>query len=395
MPCARTNDPTVTRLDFSADSLLLYLHVPFCRSRCNYCSFHSGPWSEDAAVVYLDAVCRELRAWGERLGRPRVTTVYMGGGTPSMLPAAAFVRLRETLERWYDLGELSEWTVEGNPESAASEPFFRDLLRAGVNRFSLGVQSFDDRELALLGRLHSPARAVRSFDLARSAGFENIGLDLIWGVPGQTVAGWLDNLATAVDLGPEHMSCYGLSVDPGTRLARAVQAEEVALPEDEVQEEMFLRGAAFLEQNGYFQYEISNFCLPGRKSVHNGGYWTGRPYLGIGPAAVSCLNEKRWRNPEDLAVYARTAEQVPATEDVEILSRRDLVNESVMLSLRTARGLDAAVYRALAGRDFEQGREGILREFEGRNILRRTGAGWSLTGTGMLVSNEVLAELLE
>lgn len=379
----------------AAEPLLLYVHVPFCRRKCGYCSFHSGPWSEEAAGAYVDAACRELRAWGERLNRPRLETVYVGGGTPSLLPGAAFMRFRELLDTRFDFGEVSEWTVEGNPESADSTSFFRDLLRAGVNRLSLGVQSFDDGELVRLGRLHTAAQAGRSLDLARACGFKNIGLDLIWGLPGQSVAAWLDNLARAVELAPEHLSCYGLSVDPGTRLATAEQAGAVVLPEDAVQEEMFLVGGDFLEQSGYFQYEISNFCIPGRESVHNSGYWTGRPYLGIGPGAVSCLNGKRWRNPEDLGVYTRTAGQEPAARNVEILSLRDRINEAVILSLRTSRGLNAEAFLALTGHGFEQGREEILGEFEKKNMLRRTATGWSLTRTGMLLSNAVLAELLE
>lgn len=379
----------------AAEPLLLYVHVPFCRRKCGYCSFHSGPWSEEAAGAYVDAACRELRVWGERLDRPRVETVYVGGGTPSLLPGAAFMRFREFLDTRFDFGEVSEWTVEGNPESADSASFFRDLLRAGVNRLSLGVQSFDDGELVRLGRLHTAAQAGRSLELARACGFKNIGLDLIWGLPGQSVAAWLDNLARAVELAPEHLSCYGLSVDPGTRLAKAEQAGAVVLPEDAVQEEMFLVGGDFLEQSGYFQYEISNFCIPGRESVHNSGYWTGRPYLGIGPGAVSCLNGKRWRNPEDLGVYTRTAGQEPAARNVEILSRRDRINEAVILSLRTSRGLNAEAFHALSGHGFEQGREEILGEFEKKNMLRRTATGWSLTRSGMLLSNAVLAELLE
>ena len=393
MTCERGNEPDV---NFAlSEPILLYVHVPFCRRKCGYCSFYSGPWSDDAGAAYLEAACRELAQWGQRLDRPRVATVYMGGGTPSLLPGKAFLRFRQELDRWFQLEKDLEWTVEGNPESADSPSFFRQLRQAGVNRFSLGVQSFDDHDLNLLGRLHTADQAVHSFEMAREAGFDNIGLDLIWGLPDQTVAGWFRNLERAVDLGPSHMSCYGLSVDSGTRLEQAVHDESLVLPEEEKLEEMFLGGSAFLQEQGYLHYEISNFCRPDRESRHNGGYWSGRPYLGIGPAAVSCLNGKRWRNPEKPGRYAESAAAGPQPADMETLSRQDRINEAVILALRTAKGVDDDVFCRIAGHSFTEGREVLLGEFLREGLMRRTSSGWALTSRGMLVSNAVLAELLE
>ena len=378
-----------------SEPVLLYVHVPFCRRKCGYCSFYSVPWSREAGDVYLQSALAELDAWGVRLGNPEVASVYMGGGTPSLLPESAFFRFREVLEHRFRLDADLEWTVEGNPESAGSVRFFRSLRSAGVNRLSLGGQSFDDRDLVMLGRLHTAEQSVRSFRAAREAGFDNIGLDLIWGLPGQSVDAWLLNLTRAVELGPEHLSCYGLSVDAGTPLELAVQESRIALPSDEDLEHMFLDGAAFLEEQGYLHYEISNFCRPGRESRHNSGYWAGLPYLGIGPAAVSCMGGKRWRNPELISSHAGSGATAEIPADAEVLSRQDRINEMVILSLRTAAGLGKEAFRSLAGHGFEDGRKPLLDELERQRLMLRTQSGWALTRRGMLVSNAVLSELLE
>ena len=391
MTCAGSADSNLS--GSLSEPILLYIHVPFCRRKCGYCSFHSGPWSREAGKVYLESALAELDAWGARLDCPRVATVYMGGGTPSLLPESAFSRVREVLERRFRLEADLEWTVEGNPESADSVVFFQSLRSAGVNRVSLGMQSFNDRDLAMLGRLHTAEQAVRSIGAARDAGFDNIGLDLIWGLPEQSVEAWLLNLKRAVELGPEHMSCYGLSVDTGTPLKQAVQENRITLPADEDLELMFLEGTAFLTELGYLHYEISNFCRLGRESRHNSGYWAGRPYLGIGPAAVSCMGGKRWRNPEQLHSYAGGVAEGPV--DVEELSRQDRINEMIILSLRTARGLSDETYYRFTGHGFEDGRKALIEAFMDRGLMRRTQAGWALTAKGMMVSNAVLSELLE
>ncbi len=374
--------------------MLLYVHVPFCRGKCRYCSFVSRPLDMAEMEAYVAALPLEMRFWGRKLHRPRVETVYFGGGTPSLLPEWALRRILPELARHFDLDPALEFTFEANPDSALDGQYLKFLLKSGVNRLSLGVQSLSDASLRFLGRPHDAAQAVRAYGLARQAGFANISLDFIWGLPGQREAGWLEELKAAVNLRPEHLSCYGLTVEPGTPLAEDVAAGGVALPSDNEQGRMYVHGAEFLEEAGYLQYEISNFARMGYASRHNSGYWEGRDYLGLGPAAVSTVSGRRHENPHGVRAWADMVKAGQCGQGAVALSSEEKVREMVMLSLRTAKGLRLASYRQATGRNFLKDNEGLIAALRQNDLIRISRGHLRLTKNGFLVSNVILERLV-
>jgi oxygen-independent coproporphyrinogen-3 oxidase len=255
------------------------------------------------------------------------------------------------------------------------------------------VQSLDDETLRLLGRPHDAATARAAYFAARQAGFANIGLDFLWGLPGQRLSQWLATLKEAVRLSPEHLSCYGLTLEPGTPFAAMAGAGEIAMPSEAEQAEMFVRGADYLESRGYLHYEISNFARMGFASRHNTGYWEGRDYLGLGPSAVSTLAGRRHENPRDIGRYAALAGTGAFGADGKDLTPEEVVREMVMLSLRTTRGLDLAAYRARSGRDFLKDNAGLVRALRQNGLIRLSSGHLRLTKNGMLVSSVILARL--
>lgn len=402
--------------------MLVYIHVPFCRSKCRYCSFYSLALPEEdgsgALSGYLAALSRELFLWGQRLGRVRVETVFFGGGTPSLLPEKAVSGILEQVAGVFSLAPDAEISLEANPESALIPGRLCGARAAGVNRLSLGVQGMDDRTLSLLGRVHTAADIPAAVEAARAARFSSVSLDLMWGLPGlpddrQAAAGfrhtpqkreqWLHCLEQAVSLGPDHISAYGLTLEPGSLLGDLHASGGLALPEDEEQAAMFLEGAAFLEAQGYGQYEISNFARPGFACRHNLGYWAGTDYLGFGPAAVSTLGGIRLTNQADLAgwmrsVQAHTPETLLPPEGAletcgtvgERLSAATLLREFLMLSLRTAKGLSLEQWEKRSGLLFSS-QFGSLAQALRHNGLAVLREGYfALTREGMLVSNSIL-----
>ncbi|OIO02195.1 MAG: hypothetical protein AUJ49_06580, partial [Desulfovibrionaceae bacterium CG1_02_65_16] len=301
----------------------LYVHTPFCRAKCRYCAFFSVPAgpagiAPDILGRYLaileTEMDRQAETWADNLALGPAPSVFFGGGTPSLLGACGLERVLSALRARFALADDAEITLEANPDSATPE-FLAAARALGVNRLSLGVQSLDDRDLRALGRMHDAGQAIAAVDAARAAGFDNLGLDLIFGLPGQTPAAWLRVLRRALSLSPEHLSCYGLGVEPGTPLA-ADAAALAALPGDDTQAEMFLRGAELLESAGLAQYEISNFARTttgeggalARRCRHNLACWQGRDVLAFGPSAVSTMSPPilpvgpvlRWTNPASL-----------------------------------------------------------------------------------------------
>ena len=248
--------------------MLVYIHVPFCRSRCRYCAFHSlplGPASPDASprvAAYRDSLLRELDLWAARLGRRPVESVFFGGGTPSLLPPDFQAAVLERIDRHFHLAAGAEISMEANPESLLARRAVDGYLAAGINRISMGVQSMDDRFLSLLGRPHRRADVLRAVEHLRAAGCRNLGLDLMWGLPGQDAAHWLSTLEDALALEPEHVSAYGLTLEEGTPLERDWSAGRLSLPEDDEQERMYLEGIRLLAAHGLEQYEISNYARP-------------------------------------------------------------------------------------------------------------------------------------
>ena len=380
---------------FHAASMLLYIHVPFCRRKCRYCAFYSEPAARDDTArlaLWADALCGEMRREAEEAGHPAVSTVFFGGGTPSLLSPALMGRVIDTAASLFSLDADAEISMEANPESMNEEKA-RGFLAAGVNRVSLGVQALDDALLAVLGRVHDKKTAVDAFSALRRAGCGNVGLDLMWGLPGQSAENWKAQLAEVCALSPEHLSCYGLMLEEGTPLFR--ERGSLALPTEEEGARMYEEGGALLEAAGYAQYEISNYAKPGFACRHNTGYWTGEDYLGLGPSAVSCMGNERRSNTANLDRWLAAVQRRKRAAEVEKLGFTEKAEELVMLGLRTARGLDMEAYRALTGRDFARDNAAFMEELFRRSLAGMKDGRFFLTRRGMLVSSAVMERLFE
>lgn len=363
-------------------SLGLYLHIPFCRAKCLYCDFYSLPHAEERMDAYASALTRQLAAWSVRAADCTADTVYFGGGTPSCLGPDRLRRLLDAVLAHYRVAPDAEITLEANPDSAQELSALRRLRSAGFNRLSLGMQSADDAELARIGRIHTHAQTVRAVENARAAGFGELSLDLIYGLPEQTMARWQANLAAAVSLTPEHLSCYGLKVEEGTPLF--AQRGRFVLPDDDAQADMYLYAADALARHGYGQYEISNFCRPGHESRHNSRYWALSEYLGFGPGAHSDFGGERFALARDLDAYLAGRS---VCSERSAPSPRERETERVMLALRTVRGLAASSLPPAAVQ--------VLEECRAHGLAVRRGESYALTPRGFLVSNSVIVRLLE
>ena len=367
----------------------LYLHIPFCRSKCIYCDFYSLAHAEDRMDRYTAALCRQLAEIAQWTTAHTVDSVYLGGGTPSYLGEKRLRQILKTVGRHYHLSREAEITLEANPDSAGGWRVLRALRRAGVNRLSLGVQSADDSELRVLGRPHTFAQAEEAVTAARRAGIKNVSLDLIYGLPGQTLESWRGTLERAAALAPEHLSCYGLKLEEGTPLWR--RRNQLTLPDGDSQADMYLWTVERLAQLGYGQYEISNFARPGYPSRHNLKYWTLGEYAGFGPGAHSDVGGVRWALPRDLEAFCR-GEALPAER--EVIGPWERVREYLLLGLRTAAGVSREEFSRRGGASFAPV-EAVLERCRSAGYARRTRDGWRLTPEGFLVSNQIIGLALE
>lgn len=380
--------------------MLIYIHVPFCRTRCRYCSFFSDPLGRGvdaraAPVVrdYVDTLLMELAHWGDRMGGAEVQTVFFGGGTPSLLPPRIVGTLMERLNKYFTLAPRAEVTLEANPESLRGGHRVTEYLAAGINRLSIGVQTLDESMLRVLGRPHKAPDSLHAAFLAREAGCANINLDLMWGLPGQSVRQWLQTLKDVIRMAPDHISAYGLTLEPGTPMELDVEEGRMVLPPERDQNIMFMEGAALLEQHGYLHYEISNFARMGFQCRHNVGYWEGEDYLGMGPSATSTVNGRRWTNPANLAAWNARTREHSIGQEVETLTPETRVLELLMLRLRTSRGLRVKAYREMTGRDFMRDHQRLIQALHENNLIRIRDGYLRLTRSGMLVSNAILSNL--
>ena len=371
------------------NTLGLYLHIPFCKQKCAYCDFYSLAGSETHMDAYCAALTRHLEEVAPRCSGMPVDTVYFGGGTPSYLGAARLTALLKTIKKRYSLARDTEITVECNPDSAGDWKELRQLRRAGFNRISLGVQSTDDALLREIGRVHTFEQVTDAVAAARMAKIKNISLDLIYGLPHQTMEQWQDTVRTAAALDVEHLSCYGLKVEEGTPLH--ARRDTAQLPDDELQAEMYLWTVAYLEQHGYHQYEISNFARDGFESRHNRKYWQLAPYAGFGPGAHSDFGDVRFAYTRDLHSYMAGNLELSEREE---LTARDRMQEYIMLSLRTTDGIDRRYFEQQYRQRFDP-MEKLLVQYEAHGLAVRTERGWRLTAEGFLVSNTIIVSLQE
>lgn len=371
----------------------IYIHVPFCRSKCMYCDFYSLTDKDDKLMDrYLEAICRHIRETGPLAPGYRVDTVYFGGGTPSFFGAEGMTAILTAIRKSFEVSGRAEITFEANPDSV-SPRLLRRLKSEGFNRVSLGVQCDDDEILKKLGRPHNYEQVVNAVKRIRRAGYRNLSLDLIYGLPGQTLEDWTKTLENVLTLDPDHMSCYGLKVEEGTPLYEC--RDFCDLPDDDTQADMYLAAVDILRRKGYRQYEISNFAKRGMASKHNLKYWMGGEYLGFGPDASSDFAGKRFSIIRDLQGYIdgiRTGGQV--LREVQEVPARERAGEYLMMRLRTSAGINREEYENRFLLSFEP-LEDVLKAAAARNqaITNKKG-GWRLTPEGFLVSNSIISDLL-
>ena len=371
----------------------IYIHVPFCRSKCQYCDFYSVTTrSDDLLDGYIDAMCAHIKEAGALAPAYKVDTVYFGGGTPSFFGADGMAAILTAIRRAFDVTGDAEITFEANPDSV-SDSLLRRLRGEGFNRVSLGIQSDDDAMLETLGRPHTYAQAVSSIQRIRKAGFKNLSLDLMYGLPGQTLQNWEDTLRRVIQLQPEHISCYGLKLEPGTPLHQF--QDHYKLPDDDTQADMYLSAVEILRIKGYRQYEISNFAKKGNVSRHNMKYWMGGEYLGFGPDASSDFAGKRFKIIRDLRGYIdgiKGGGQV--LEDVQEIPHRERAGEYLMTRLRTVSGISQDEYEKQYLLPFQPIEE-YLEKCQGHNLaVKSLDDRWHLTPEGFLVSNSIISDLL-
>lgn len=365
----------------------LYLHIPFCVRKCIYCDFLSVPYDESLAVSYTTALCKELQLKRHLAGTLR--TVFIGGGTPSTMPETCFSRIFSCIRESYTLSSAAEITVEANP-GTMTKAKVAALLSLGVNRVSLGIQSFNDSELKTLGRIHSADEAIRSAEMVASAGIENFSLDLIYGIPGQSIETWKDSLDRAVSLNPKHISAYELTPEKGTALKKYLESGTLSLPGEDLVLDMYDLGVDHLASAGFGHYEISNYALPGYGCIHNLNYWNRGEYLAAGAGAHSFLRGFRAMNTDDINEYIEKLnwEIIPEIDSVTI-SGDEALREFIFLGLRKTEGIRVAdaerLGLKLAGAADEMAREGMI-ENDG-SLIR-------LTRKGLPVANAVIVQLL-
>lgn len=367
-----------------------YVHLPFCATKCGYCDFYSLPTIPALVDDLIGALCNELAQRDP--GRP-VETIFVGGGTPTVLPASALETLLRTLLR--RAGQVGEFTVEANPSS--TDELKLELLQAwGVNRVSFGAQSFRSDELAVLERIHEPRHVFESVRAARDVGFDNINLDLIYAIPGQTLGRWRDTLRQAIDLGTEHLSCYALMYESGTSLTRLRHQGRITACDENLEADMFEATLDDLTGAGFEHYEISNFAKPGRRCRANIIYWENREYLGIGPSAVSYLNGRRQKNVPDVRKYVQAMKSGSGDVVVERerLEPRRRAGETAIQMLRMTDGINFMVFErqtgfhapALFGKQMEH--------LASLGLAKKTDLCFSLTRRGLLVANRIMEQFL-
>ena len=370
----------------------LYVHIPFCLRKCSYCDFYSiSDLSQTAG--FLAALKREMQM---NSGTPLVfDTLYIGGGTPSVLETEAIGQIIDTAARYFNITSDSEITLEVNPGTVTLESL-RAYRRFGVNRLNIGVQSFDDNNLRFLGRIHSVSEARLSLERAYRAGFDNIGLDLIFGLPGQDKTNWLSDLTAAVDIEPEHLSCYMLTCEPGTPLDRDVKTGRIHLAAEGTVLDLFNTTIDFLTTHGFLHYEISNFARmagadhKARTSRHNLKYWSFAPYIGLGPSAHSFIEPERYWNHRSVTKYVRQIKAgKSALAEKERLTKEQMMIEAIYLGFRTNRGIDLDEFQVISGINFIQTFGKTIAELETRGMIKMNEGFCALTGKGLLFIDSI------
>lgn len=391
----------------------LYVHVPFCKTKCPYCDFNTYQGIENLIEPFLPAITSEITCWGDALAYPPVKSVFFGGGTPSYLPQGDIERILVAIQSSFQVDPAAEISIEANPGDL-DEAACAGILNQGVNRLSIGVQSLDNDLLNLLGRRHQASEAVEAFQSARQAGFDNVNLDLMYGLPNQSMEQWQKTLSSLIELTPEHISLYALTIEEGTPMHRWAAEGKIPEPDSDLAADMYQHAREVLAEAGYHHYEISNWSLPDRACEHNLVYWENGPYLGVGPGAHSRLGDYRfWTvlSPRDyntkaatwadsgvqpLADLVETALQgIPTLGGWEHLSLETTCSETMFLGLRLLDGLNLSEASAIAGTDLAKKFQTPIQECLNLGLLEQDGDCLKLTMQTYLVANQAFTRFLE
>ena len=375
--------PVAAQVKFLTNFAGLYLHIPFCKKKCKYCDFYSAFVTEELLDNYTKALIKAIKEWGGKFRRP-INTIYFGGGTPSLLSHRLDLVIKSVYEN-FNVSENPEITLELNPDCDVKD-ILKYAKKAGVNRLSIGMQSGIDTELEILGRTHTVEDTVNTVKIARDLSFNNISLDIMLGLPFSSTESLNKSLKLLKDLSPEHISAYILKIEENTAFFR--EKENLSLPDDDAAAEQYLLTCNFLEQNGYNHYEISNFCKDNKESCHNIKYWQQDEYLGIGPAAHSFIDGKRFYYPRDLKAFLSGNSPLPDGEGGG-------KEEYIMLKLRLKEGISVSEYKSLFGTDLPEYFFKKCLQFKKVGYINLENNKISLTNSGMLISNAIITELLE
>lgn len=372
----------------------LYLHMPFCVRKCAYCDFLSFPSGAETQRMYAKRLMKDIDVMGKRYGEIPVETIFIGGGTPSVPDSALIVEIMEHVRHAFHVADGAEISMEANPGTVTREKL-TDYRKAGINRLSFGLQSANDRELKLLGRIHTWAEFLESFTLARECGFANLNIDLMSALPGQTCELWKETLSRVTDLDPEHISAYSLIIEEGTPFGERYGSEEgrKLLPDEDSEREMYHETKRFLKDCGYERYEISNYAKPGRECRHNIGYWTGVPYLGLGLGASSYLDGCRFTVNPDMKQYLE--EKPGMFVDIEKLTKKDMEEEFFYVGLRMTAGVSLSEFERRFGISAKEVYPGLMETFVKEKAARFEGDRFVLTDYGLDVSNYIMAQFLQ
>ena len=372
----------------------LYLHMPFCVRKCAYCDFLSFPSGAKTQRMYAKRLMEDIGVMGKRYGEIPVETIFIGGGTPSVPDSGLIVEIMEHVRHAFHVADGAEISMEANPGTVTREKL-TDYRKAGINRLSFGLQSANDRELKLLGRIHTWAEFLESFMLARECGFANLNIDLMSALPGQTCESWKETLSRVTDLDPEHISAYSLIIEEGTPFGERYGSEEgrKLLPDEDSEREMYHETKRFLKDCGYERYEISNYAKPGRECRHNIGYWTGVPYLGLGLGASSYLDGCRFTVNPDMKEYLE--EKPGMFTDIEKLTKKDMEEEFFYVGLRMTAGVSLSEFERRFGISAKEVYPGLMETFVKEKAARFEGDRFVLTDYGLDVSNYIMAQFLQ
>lgn len=375
-------------------SYALYVHIPFCLRKCNYCDFVSFSYKENIADEYLSAVDREMALYADKFNDHHLRTIFIGGGTPTCLSAEQINLLMKALHRYFSWDKATEFTIEANPGTLTNDKL-NVLKDAGVNRFSIGAQSFNEQLLQRIGRIHNVDQIGQAVAMVRKAGFTNINLDLIFGLPDQSLTDWQNTLQQVVQLSPEHISAYGLKIEEGTPFALD-QENGLLMPcDEELELAMYQQTREILQQAGYQQYEISNFAKPGKPSQHNLTYWHNEPYLGLGLAAHSFMTGQRWENYASIDQYNNALKQglFPIANE-EAIPLSEQIQDAIFLGLRLIAGINLTNFKTRYQVDLLEKYQQIIQKHQKNGLLNIEENNLKLTPKGLFLSNEVMVDFI-